>query len=222
MSSKYYNRNFKPQYYYHVYNRGAYKHKIFKDKEDYETFTRVLAYFIKHPTAKMYSYLKRAQQPYVRVRNPNIHSVKLVAFCLMPNHFHLVVKQMPSADKKTGISNLMRRVTITYSMHFHYKYNHSGALFQGRYKNVTVDSNSQLLHLSRYIHQNPLPLLSRSKSLSDYPYSSYQDYLGNINRKWLKTSPILNQFKKNPVKQYQQFIQSKDKDTDLLENLSLD
>ncbi len=174
MPSKYYNRNFKSQHFYHIFNRGAYKNKIFLDESDYKDFSGMLIYYLKYPTAKKYSYLKQAKQPNILVPNQYIDSVKLIAYCLMPNHFHLILKQMPQASKKTGISNLMRRAMITYSMNFHYKYKHSGSLFESKYKNVVVDTNNQLLYLSKYIHQNPVKL---TRKLENYPYSSLSHYL---------------------------------------------
>jgi len=216
MPSKYYNRNFKPQHSYHIFNRGAYKHKVFRDKRDYKTFTRILAYYLKHPTAKRFSYEKHVNQPYLRVRNPYLDSVRLVAYCLMPNHFHFILKQMPTATNKTGISNLMRRVMITYSMHFQYKYKHTGALFQGRYKSVTVDTGKQLLHLSKYLHQNPSKL---TKTISKYPYSSLPIYLKQSKPlKWLHPEYVLKL-----TKNYTRFFNSPTKTphTKLIEKLTI-
>lgn len=175
MPSKYYNRNFRPQHFYHLFNRGSYKNKIFLDQQDYQTFISILSYYLKSPTAKHLSYFPRIKNPHSRTKpsteSPTVH---LVAYCLMPNHFHLLVKQLPKATQKTNISNLMRRTMITYAMEFQNKYKHQGHLFQGKYKNVTVDSDRQLLYISKYIHQNPKKL---TKKLSGYPYSSLPIYL---------------------------------------------
>lgn len=178
MPSEYYNRNFRPQHFYHIFNRGAYKHKIFKDKKDYQVFLEILAYYLKFPTAKYFSYKNTVKQPYSKVRNLPVDSVRLVAYCLMSNHFHFILKPMPSADKKTNISNLMRRLMITYAMYFQNRYKHSGAIFQGRYKNVVVDSNEQLLYLSKYIHQHQTSYSSLSVYLKqtdplDWLYPKY-------------------------------------------------
>ena len=206
MPSEYYNRNFRQQHYYHIFNRGAYKHKIFHDKEDYEDFIGILTYYLKYPTARKFSYQKLVKQQKLLVRN-QLDSVRLVAYCLMPNHFHFILKQMPSADKKTGISNLMRRVMITYSMHFQYKHKHTGALFQGRYKNVIVDTNAQLLHLSNYIHKHKTP------------YSSLPIYLMQTDPlDWLYPEYVLKL-----TKNYQQCLTStKDKQTQKLKSLILE
>ncbi|MBU1085605.1 transposase [Patescibacteria group bacterium] len=197
MPSEYYNRNFRPQYFYHIFNRGAYKHEIFHDKEDYETFIEILTYYLKFPTAKYFSYKDTVKQPYSKVRNLHVDSVRLVTYCLMPNHFHFVLKQMPSADKKTNISNLMRRLMITYAMYFQHKHKHNGAIFQGRYKNVIVDSNEQLLHLSKYIHQHQtpyssLPIYLKQAEPTDWLYPEYTLKLTKNYSKFL-TSPTKEQ-----------------------------
>ncbi len=173
MPSKYYNRNFKPQHFYHIFNRGAYKHKIFKDKQDYEIFSDILAYYLKYPRTKYFSYQKLVNKFEV----PNLEkepTVHLVTYCLMPNHFHLLLKQLPKAKKKNNISNLMRRLSITYAMHFQNKYKHTGSLFEGKFKSVVVDTSEQLLYLSKYIHKNPIKLVNK---LENYPYSSLPVYL---------------------------------------------
>ena len=217
MPSKYYHRNFKPQHFYHIFNRGAHKNKVFLNKEDYQTFTDILSYYINYPTAKFYSYKHLTPNPYIKVPNLYIDSVRLVAYCLMPNHFHLLLKQTPKADIQTNITNLMRRLTITYSMYFQNKYQHDGSLFQGKYKSVTVDSNQQLLYLSKYIHLNPQKLTNK---LINYSYSSYPAYLDKIViPKWLHPEYVLKLTKK-----YQQFIQSpvSENEAEKIETLTID
>ena len=217
MPSKYYNRNFRPQHFYHIFNRGAYKNNIFRDQEDYETFTRILTYYLKYPTAKRFSYPKYVKRPYLRVRNSHVDTVRLVAYCLMPNHFHFILKQTPSADKKTNISNLMRRVMITYSFHFQYKHKHSGALFGSRYKNVVVETDEQLLYLSKYIHLNPSKL---TKNLNGYPYSSLPYYLKQTE----PVSWLYPEYALKLTRNYYQFFKSPTKETDTkkIESLTLE
>lgn len=217
MPSEYYNRNFDPQYFYHIFNRGAYKNKIFLDKKDYKVFTSILSYYLNFPTAKHFSYRNRTPNPYVKVPNLNIDSVRLVSYCLMPNHFHLLLKQLPQATKEINISNLMRRLSIAYAMYFKYKYRHSGALFESKYKSVTVDSDEQLLYLSKYIHLNPINLV---KKLEQYPYSSYPAYLNQAKTlDWIHSKYVLEL-----QKDYQKFVESPTKgvNTKKIETLTLD
>jgi putative transposase len=186
MPSKYYHRNFKPQHSYHIYNRGAYKNSIFLEKSDYLIFLDILSYYLKFPEARHYNYQNIVDE----FKVPNLKStVHLVAYCLMPNHFHLILKQLPIATPKTNISNFMRRLSITYAMYFQSKYKHTGALFESKFKNVTVDSKEQLLYLSKYIHLNPKKL---SKKLSAYIFSSYPAYINQVKLpEWLHPEYVL-------------------------------
>jgi len=204
MPSKYYYRNFKPQYFYHIFNRGAYKNKIFLDQKDYQTFTDILAYYLKYPKTKNFSYQKKVNKFQVRNLENTVH---LTAYVLMPNHFHLLLKQLPSATPKTNISNLMRRFIITYAMYFQNKYKHTGTIFQSRYKCVLVDSKEQLLYLSKYIHQNPQKL---QPNLANYPYSSYPTYINKLETpEWLHPEYILKL-----TKNYQQFVKQPTSESD--------
>lgn len=107
--------------------------------------------------------------------------VGLTAFCLMPNHFHLLLRQV----EDNGIARYMQRVVKGYTDYFNTKYDSSGHVFQGRYKSVHVTDNEQLLYLSAYIHRNPRELQMWKNREEFYPYSSLQDYIdknrwGNI------------------------------------------
>lgn len=160
--------------YYHLYNRGVEKRNIFLDKQDYAVFL---------------SYLKYYLDPGLGSDPKSLASqVEIIAYCLMPNHFHLLVRQLT----KNGITKLIRALSTKYVMYFNKKYNRVGTLFQGRYKGILIVNDFYLLHLSRYIHLNPVSLGSDPKS---YPYSSYRYYLGIQNITWIKSSEILGFFK---------------------------
>jgi putative transposase len=214
--NKYHHRNFKPQHFYHVFNRGAYKHKIFLDKEDYQVFTDILAYYLKYPRTRHFAYQKKVNNFQGRTleKEPTVH---LVTYCQMPNHFHLLLKQLPKATDKTNISNLLKRLTVTYSAHFRNKYKHSGSIFEGKFKSVTVDTSEQLLYLSKYIHLNPTKLV---KKLEDYPHSSLPVFLYQKEPlDWLYPNYITDK-----VKNYFKFIQTstKESETNKIETLILD
>ncbi|MBU1085088.1 MAG: transposase [Candidatus Beckwithbacteria bacterium] len=201
MPSKYYNRNFKSQYFYHILNRGAYKHKIFIDEQDYETFLSILEYYLTYPCSKFFGYTKLVSKPYKNVKVTNLTTIHLVAYCLMPNHFHFIFKQLPSATKKTNISNLMRRLMITYAMYFQNRHNHEGAIFQGRYKNVIVDTSEQLVYLSKYIHKNPEKL---APNLENYTHSSYPSYINKV----LLQDYLHPEYVLKLQRNYQKFVES--------------
>lgn len=132
-------------------------------------------------------------------------SYRLLAYCLMPNHFHLMLYQ---DDGEMTISDLMRRISVAYAMYFNDRYHHSGTIFQGRYKNVLVTNEYQWIYLSKYIHRNPLHLQSYEPcKLVEYKYSSYPDYLGIRKSSWLDTDTIMGRYSANPIQQYSNFVE---------------
>ncbi len=134
-------RTFIENGYYHVYNRGVEKREIFIDDRDYRMFLYFLKYYLEPPHPDDISQRRRSL----------FNQVQLLAFCLMPNHFHLLVKQQ-SAD---SITKLLRAISTSYVGYFNRRYKRIGGLFQGKYKAALVESDEYLLHLSRYIHLNP-------------------------------------------------------------------
>ncbi|MBI4037840.1 transposase [Candidatus Curtissbacteria bacterium] len=157
--------------YYHIYNRGAGKSEIFLEDQDYRVFTHYLEKYLDHKSAHSLA-----------------SEVKLLAYCLMPNHFHLFVHQL----SKNGMVKLMRSLGTSYSMYFNKRYERSGTLFQGVYKATIVETEPYFLHLSRYIHLNPRDL---GGDWREYPHSSYKAYLGGSKIRWLSSAPILDFFK---------------------------
>ena len=185
--------------YYHVYNRGVEKRKIFLDEQDYA----VLLYFLKQylsPPPPDGAFLTMTGFNPIRPRpiQPLDEEINLLAFCLMPNHFHFLLKQK-TID---GITKLLHRICTSYSMYFNKKYDRVGKLYQGTYKAALIDRNEYLLHLSRYIHLNPVidkvPPCQGYKACtkpSEYPFSSYQYYLNKKKADWVKPDEILSFFK---------------------------
>lgn len=181
---------------YHIYNRGVEKRNIFLDEQDYAVFLHLLKFYLSpldpndtHPSLQFQNYSVVRPRP---LENLN-KEVQLIAYCLMPNHFHLLLKQ----TTKDGVTKLLRKVSTTYAMYFNKRNKRVGYLFQGPYKAVYVESDSYLLHLSRYIHLNPLELTS--SLLVSYPYSSYQYYLGLKHARWVKPKIILDYFDKSKL-----------------------
>lgn len=200
-------RIFVPDNYYHVYNRGAHQQLLFKDYKDYQTFTDILAYYLQNPLGLAQSTKKRLaknyKDPFFVKPDP---SHVLLAYCLMPNHFHLMIKQL-STD--ITITDLMRRLCVGYAMYYNDKYHHSGTIFQGKYKNILIENEYQWIYLSKYIHRNPLHLQRTDlcKNLADYQFSSYPSYLGNNTFPWLDTDTILSRYHKNPSLEYRNFVE---------------
>lgn len=201
--------------YYHIYNRGVDKRTIFQDKQDYGVFLNYLKYYLSPipkltPLRKISVNNKIYQISEYKCKNYS-QVITLLAYCLMPNHFHLLIKQ---SDPRS-IESFMKSIGTRYIMYFNKRHQRSGRLFQGVYQAVSVDNTAQLIHLSRYIHLNPHP-----KSLFKQP-SSYPDYLRLKNTSWVQPEKILNHFKN--ISSYQNFVEGPiETPEQFLENLALD
>lgn len=204
--------------YYHIYNRGVEKRTIFLDEKDYKVFLSYLQFYLTNPlrgsTPKSF--------PSQLLHN-HTQNIKIIAYCLMPNHFHLFVKQ----TDRYAINHFMRSLSTRYSMYFNKRYTRVGPLFQGIYKAVYIDNEMQYLYLSKYIHRNPLDLPGHEKSpkLVDYPYSSYRNYLGIIHQSWVNPTEIVEYFsKENHHAPYREFVEDDQISDEIstLKNLTLD
>jgi putative transposase len=212
--------------YYHAYNRGVDKRDIFIDDQDYRVFLHLLKFYLSDEVDNNYHPLLTLNIKYARPRPLESlgKEIEVVAFCLMPNHFHLLIHQ----NTIDGMPKLMRRLLTTYSMYFNKRYDRVGHLYQGTYKAVIISNDAYLLHLSRYIHLNPNELTGSLPV--NYPYSSYQYYLGKKKADWVKPDIILNFFKdKNrpfPILKkhsYEEFVEAGKIDSrESLGDLSLD
>lgn len=212
--------------YYHVYNRGVEKRTIFEDKQDYKVFLDHLKFSLsdapKPNSLKTEFTLQGLPFQGIPHQPKNyFKKIELSAYCLMPNHFHLLIKQLDDSSLKSFMVSLITR----YSMYFNKKYDRVGSLFQGVYRAVLVNNEEYLLHLSRYIHLNPSEL---TPSLLD-AYSSYGDYLGLRHSRWLKPNMVLNQFNNKvgtefkKINNYKDFVEKyKQEDKLILGNLALD
>lgn len=153
--------------FYHIYNRGVEKRTTFENRSDKNRFLSSMIYYqLEGPKPKYSNSIKRKFS-----KNSENKVVDIVCFCLMPNHFHILLKQI----KDNGITEFTSKLTNSYTRYFNTKHDRVGPLFQGEFKAVLVESNEQLLHLSRYIHLNPL-VAYLVKDLDLYEWSSYSEY----------------------------------------------
>ena len=177
--------------FYHIYNRGVEKRDIFLQKDDYRVFLHCLKHALLPPdkiraSSKDITFKGQTFKGIPRPPKNYYKQIELLAFSLMPNHFHLLVHQIHSR----GIDEFMQSILTRYTMYFNKVHKRIGGLFQGRYKAINITEEPYLLHLSRYIHRNSLPL---SKDLVN-AYSSYGDYLGLRKTEWVKPEIILSAF----------------------------
>lgn len=183
--------------YYHIFNRGVEKRQIFSGSKDYSRFLKILFYYqFSGPKPSFSLYRRFKNQSFAK--NPKI--VEIISYCLMPNHFHLLLKQLTD----NGVSEFISKISNGYTKYFNTKGNRIGPLFQGAFKAVLVETDEYLIHLSRYIHLNPL-VSEVTKDLESYKYSSYREFMGLDTKGLCSKHSILSFFKTN--KEYKKFIE---------------
>ena len=174
-------------------NKSIADYKIFTRDRDFERMVNLLRFFqLATPPAKFSYFI--SHDPYVKTDGVEARIaefaadddllVQIIAYCLMPTHIHLVLKQL----KDAGIAEYMRKVLNSYAKYFNTKYERKGTLWMGRFKNVRFETDEQLLHLTRYIHLNPTTA-GIVKKPQDWQHSSYQEYVSRE-----KTSHPLTEF----------------------------
>lgn len=170
--------------FYHIYNRGANKTDIFLSDSDRDRFHTLL--FVCNSTNSV-SFRSIKEKPLAEIERGET-LVDIGAYCLMPNHFHLLLREKSGA----GVTTFMRKLLTSYSMYFNTKYERTGVLFQGRFAGKHANSDEYLKYLFSYIHLNPVKIIDpkwkengiidrikAEKYLEGYQYSSYFDYLGH-------------------------------------------
>lgn len=183
---------------YHIFNRGVNKSNIFFLEEDYRRFLQAAIHY-KTKTSK-FSYEKDLglNDP-VSLSATGEVGVQILAYSLMPNHFHLLVKQLIDG----GITSYIRHLANSYSHYVSVRHKRSGPLFEGRFKNVLVESQEQLIHVSRYIHLNPL-VANIVSDLENYPWSSYLFYVKRKVDGLCEPAMVIGHFKSG--KDYESFV----------------
>ena len=216
--------------YYHLYNRGVEKRTIFTDDKDYGTFLSYMkTYLSPKDEDLLLEQLADKDIPWVvkdkvlkeLKLNNFVDEIDLLAYCLMPNHYHLLVKQ----NTKEGIDKFMNSLCTRYTMYFNKRHSRVGPLYQGRYKAVLVESEEQLLYLSKYIHRNPAKEFLQGMALQNLLSrpSSLRDYLGITNTSWLNKDVILSYFSRTKMGlKYEDFIVGGDFTSRIISELLLE
>lgn len=179
---------------YHLLNRGVAQSPIFLSTKEYQRFLS-LTNFYHHssPPLSFSHYLRLSSKDKEKfLKNKNLEEkeklAEILAYCLMPNHFHLLLKQL----KNRGISKMLANLQNGYARYFNLKHQRTGHLFQSMFKAVRIETDEQLLHVSRYIHLNPTSsYLVKIKNLASYPWSSLPEYLGEKGAKFLSPDLVL-------------------------------
>ncbi len=158
---------------YHVYNRGVEKRTTFTDTDEHQHFLRTLAYYQQSAVVRRLS--NAADFALAERKLP--FRFDILTYCLMPNHFHLLLKQNEDGGIREGLSLILN----SYTKAFNTKHKRVGPLFQGRFQSVEIEDDEQLVHTARYIHLNPY-VASLETELGVYPWSSWKEYFSKADR----------------------------------------
>ncbi|OGJ10489.1 hypothetical protein A2456_00970 [Candidatus Nomurabacteria bacterium RIFOXYC2_FULL_36_19] len=171
---------------YHIYSRGVEKRKIFLNEKDYYRFTALLYIMNQNLPFRMDNFLQKNKLENIFEEEKEKPLVSILSYCLMPNHFHLILYE----HTENGISKFMGKLLTAYSMYFNKKYDRSGPLFTHPFRSEHINNDSQYMYIFSYIHLNPLSIIQKNwkedgvknkqdaeKFLQDYQFSSYQDFI---------------------------------------------
>jgi len=186
---------------YHIFNKSISNYGILKDLTNSQRFLNVAEYYNNCLMTKSFSqFIKRKKFGYQNIIYPIDNSFcKVLSYCIMPDHYHFLLKIL----KENSLSKFISNVENSFTRYFNIKFDRKGPLWQTSFKSVKIRSNEQLLHVSRYIHLNPTTsnLIDRPE---DWIFSSYKDFITD--------EKILNKFIKeisiNDIKTYKQFVEN--------------
>lgn len=192
---------------YHIINRGGFHRAVFLNPREYQRALALINFYRNDGLPCKYSRFislpkKEKLNLLEKINQKKDFLVEIIAFCLIPNHFHFLLRQL----KNQGTRRFVANFSNSYAKYFTTKRKQAGPLFQGRFKAVRVETEAQLLHLSRYIHLNPYTgyVVKTLKELEDYPYSSFWEYLGKSKENICSKKMVLEGFKNK--KDYKQFV----------------
>lgn len=212
-----------PNMFYHCYNRGVAKQAIIHDDQDMTILLRYLGEYLEEKDTQQLSlilsqpgfleYQKERARNLLRLNN-YFSTISVHAFCIMPNHYHLLLQQ----TTETAMDSFMNSLWTRYTKYFNKKYDRIGPLFQSVYKAVQMVTDEQLLYLSRYIHRNPIAHRALSdpvriyEELTGYRGSSYNTYCGVSRFGWVCTDMVLRLMGEAGDRKisYEDFVQTSD------------
>jgi len=157
---------------YHVFSRSIAGFRIFTGDRDPQRMLMTLRYYRQKEAGTKFSRFLKYQDQFKQQNNDRL--VDIIAYCLMPTHIHLILRQL----KEEGISTYMRKVLNSYARYFNTRYNRKGPLYEGRFRHVIIESDEQLYHLTRYIHLNPVTA-HLTEMPEQWQASSYNEFILN-------------------------------------------
>ncbi len=190
---------------YHVFNRGINRQPTFTTKQEYKRALLTMQFYrVAKPPTKLSRFLrleKEEQAKILKYLDEEEKQVEIICFCLMPNHFHFLLKQ----KKENGISKFMGNFQNSYTRYYNTKHEADGSIFLTQFKAVRIVTDEQLMHVSRYIHLNPHTgyVVKSIEELNNYPWSSYKNYITN-NNSFIESDLVMGLFKNR--EDYKQFV----------------
>lgn len=192
---------------YHIFNRGITSQPTFLDKRDYQRALESIFYYQNSNPPVKYSRflslpLKERSGVLENLAKQKNLLAEIISYCLIPNHLHFLLRQ----TKNNGISKFIGNFSNSYTRFFNTKRERTGPLFTGKFKSVRIETQEQLLHVSRYIHLNPYTafVVKTLEDLENYSYSSFPEFLRKVNSDFCSKDLILNAFKNR--EHYKQFV----------------
>lgn len=192
---------------YHIFNRGLNHQPIFYGQENYQRAVDLFSFYRFAHLPLRFSHFnnlkytqKAALSAALEAKDQKL--ISLISFCLMPNHFHFLLRQ----EKDGGISKFMANFQNSFTRYFNTRYQRTRYLFEGQFKAVKIETEEQLLHTSRYIHLNPYTayVVKTTEALLDYPWSSLSQFIQENSFGICEVQEILNSFASKS--QYEQFV----------------
>ncbi len=190
---------------YHVFTKSIADYRIFSNESDYNRMKALILHYQNKDVGMRFSYKARLKQRGDDFIVPSISGgkvINVIAYCIMPTHLHFIFRQV----EENGVSNFMGRILNSYTRYFNIKYKRKGPLWESRFKRVLVEADEQLLHLTRYIHLNPVTAYLVD-SPEDWDGSSYQEYI-TPSRKRDKICQYNDFFNISPA-QYRRFVKER-------------
>lgn len=205
-------RLFNSQLCYHVYNCGVERRTTFTNADDYRRFLEISEFYLRAENIPFSQFSRLVLEEKFNFRqaypvNHETRRVSLLAYCLMPNHFHFIIKM----EKELGLSQFVSEISNSYTKYFNTRYKRLGYLFQGSFKAKEIDSEESLMQLSRYIHLNPAISLKVAwrKPLLEYPYSSYINWIHGESSSLIRVEDIKKLLSSYSPVSYQEFVEAK-------------
>jgi len=191
---------------YHVFNRSIAKIPIFLERRNYIRTLELINYYRYIKPDIRYSHFNRLPLKekinFLNNLKKNVKAqVEILAFCLMSNHFHFILKEL----EENGIKSFMSNIQNSYAKYFNLRNDRIGSLFQAKFKSILIEADEQLIHVCRYIHLNPYSgyIIKSTQEIYDYPWSSFKTYIGEEEFEFVNKSLILGFF--SSVEEFEKF-----------------